>query len=358
MVHDAAYSLSPVSSDGKTVCFDRLVFPVCHDDSGAFDPMRFASMQLPDQALIVILMGLALHGLAGWRATGAVSEVCGRFTESDVRARAFLMEDRVQRWNRRKISDSYPFLLVNAHPVRMFNRSAFGEVLSVVGISGTTGHRDCLGYAISESTEEGWKAFFQTLRERGLTTPRLITSRKLYQMERAAAEIFPGAVCQRCQEELISASSSAAPQSVRKEFLRQTRAVFGAADLEKAKNALARVLARYEDEAPESCRLLAAGFDDASRVFAYPSSLRPRLATVSTSFRKLRENLSKRERILTCYPDEKAVVLLFGSVNYYFSLMWFTSRRPFIPIRDYLSWKDHGVEIEYRPLSRRAPLTC
>ena len=333
---------------------------MCRNEEDRFDKIRFSAMALPDQALILILMELALHGLAGWQATKAVDQICGDFAESDVKERAYSLRQRVCEWNRRPLTDSYPFLMVDAHPVRLYGRDggAFLQVLSAVGISGSNGHRDCIGFTLADGSEESWKGFFESLMKRGLTVPRLITAKRLPRMTKAAGSVFPSAKIQRCQEDLAAAAMRSAPSDRQKDIRHAVKQIFAAPTKEAAETELSRFAEKYRADLPECVALVEQAFPPACAVYCFPRSVRPRLAVITTSFRKLNESLTKREKILTCYPGPEAVDLLVGSVFYSFSMAWFTSVHPFLSISDYRAFLKTGCEPDCSVLTRRSPLYC
>lgn len=349
---------SALSDGPASVCLGKLSFPPCTDGDGHFDKTRLNALPLPDQALLLLLMQLSLQGLAGWQAAGAVVRICGQFSEDDVLPFASSCLDRFQAWNQRPFTSDYPFLYVCAHPVRIFGTSEASllTVLSAVGVSGVTGHRECLGFSIGDGSPDSWVQFFDTLLRRGLTAPDLIISPFLPSMPSAAGQIFPEASFQRCQDELTSCVLRRAPSDARREMRSRLRTLFSLSTLEAAEQEVKSFASAFEQTAPNSVACLVHGFPDASTVFRYPRALRPRLGSYFSSFRKLSETLTKREKILTVYPDRNAVCLLVASVYYSFSQLWFSSLRPFLSLSVYRKWKETGDDSSSGGFRRKAPL--
>lgn len=349
---------SELSDGPSSVCLGKLSFPPCTDGEGRFDKMRFSALPIPDQALLLLLMQLSLQGLAGWQSAGAVVRICGQFSESDVLSLSSAALDRYQAWNQRALSSDYPFLYVCAHPVRIFGTSEASllTVLSAVGVSGVTGHRECLGFAIGDGTPNSWLQFFDSLCGRGLPAPDLIISPYLPNMPPAAKQIFPNASLQRCQEELAACVLRRAPSEFRREMRSRLRTLFSLSTLEAAEEEVNAFSAAFERSAPNSVSTLVQGFPAASTVFRFPQSFRPRLGSYLSSFRKLSETLTKREKILTVYPDRNAVCLLMTSVYYSFSQLWFSSLHPFLSMPLYRKWKETGDDVPGGVFRRKTPL--
>lgn len=349
---------SELSDGSPSVCLGKLSFPPCIDGEGHFDKTRLNALPLPDQALLLLLMQLSLQGLAGWQAAGAVARICGQFSEDDVLPFVSACLERFQTWTQRPLASDYPFLYVCAHPVRIFGTSEASllTVLSAVGVSGLTGHRECLGLAIGDGSPNSWVQFFDSLRVRGLSAPDLVISPFLPNMPPAAKQIFPEASFQRCQEELTACVLRRAPGEFRREMRSRLRTLFSLSTLESAEEEVQSFASDFAKAVPNSVSCLVHGFADASTVFQYPRALRPRLGSYHSSFRKLTETLTKREKILTVYPDRDAVCLLVSSVYYSFSQLWFSSLRPFLSLSVYRKWKETGDDSSSGGTRRKSPV--
>lgn len=342
----------------SSVCLGKLSFPLCTDGDGHFDKMRLSAISLPDQALLLLLMRLSLQGLAGWQAADAVMRICGQFTADDVLPIISAALDRFVCWNNRELSSDYPFLYVNAHPVRIFgtNEASLLTVLSAVGVSGISGHRECLGFLLCDGLPDSWTRFLTSLRDRGLTDPDLIVSPFLPNMPTAAKEVFPTVHLQRCMEDLSSTIVRRAPSEYRREMRSRLRTLFSLSTLEAAKTEVISFSKNFADTAPDSVSALQNGFPGASTVFLYPRGFRPRLGAYISCFRKLTETICKREKILTVYPDREAVCLLIASAYYSFSQLWFSSPHPFISMPVYRKWKESGKDVSGGVFRRKTPL--
>lgn len=349
---------SDLPGETPTSSLGRLSFPVCTDPTGRLDVMRLSGLPLPDQALLLILMQLSLQGLAGWQTAGAVVRICGQFSADDVRSYAVSAFERYRAWNGRTLAGEFPFLYVSAHPVRVFglNEAADLTVMSAVGVSALSGHRECLGYEIGDGSPAAWTHFFETLRGRGFDSPDLVVSTFLPNMRAAAEKFYPNARFQRCIEELSSSVLRRAPSACRREMRSRLRTLFSLSTAEAAEESARAFAEAFREAAPNSVSLLLGGLASCSTVFQFPRSLRPRLGSCLSSFRKLNETLTRREKILTVYPDREAVLLLVGSVYYSFSSLWFSGSRPFLPMAVYRQWKETGTDVSRLSYSRKPPL--
>lgn len=360
--HLSVENLSADSSEPSSVFLGKLAFPLCIDDKGTFDKMRFSALYLPDQILLLLLMNLSLQGLAGWQAADAVIRICGQFTAEDIQPLISAAVKRFECWNNRALGSDYPFLYVHAHPVRVFgaNEASFLTVLSAVGISDVSCHRECLGFMLGTGSPDSWVQFFKSLQKRGISSPKLIISQFHTNMPMAAEQVFPSAHLQRCTEEFSSMIVRRAPAEYRREVRSRLKDLFLSSTLDVAKAEMSSFEKDFSDSAPDSVRALKNGFPGSSSVFLYPKDFRSRLGTYTSNFRKLTETIRLREKILTVYPDRKAVCLFIASVYYSFSQLWFASPHPFLSRPVYRAWKETGKDISTGALRgrRKAPLYC
>lgn len=360
--HISVEALSADCSEPSSICLGKLAFPVCVDDKGHFDKMRFSALYLPDQVLLLLLMSLSLQGLAGWQTADAIIRICGQFTAEDIDPIISSAVKRFECWNNRALASDYPFLYVHAHPVRIFgaNEASFLTVLSAVGVSDVSCHRECLGFMIGTGSPDSWVQFFTSLQKRGLSSPKLIISQFHTNMPMAAEQVFPSAHVQRCTEELSSMIVRRAPAEYRREVRNRLKNLFSSSTLESAKEEVSSFENTFADLAPDSVRALKNGFPGSSSVFLYPKDFRSRLGAYTSNFKKLTATIRLREKILSVYPDRKAVCLFLASVYYSFSQLWFASPHPFLSRPVYRAWKETGRDISAGDLRgrRKTPLYC
>lgn len=105
----------------------KLTWPSLCDASGWFDAQKMRLLPLPEQTFLLLVMSLARQGM----------------------------------------------VFLDAYPVRVFSPSGAESsyVLYAIGVSGRTGHRECLGYTCSDGSPKSWDVSLASLSERGLAAP-------------------------------------------------------------------------------------------------------------------------------------------------------------------------------------------
>jgi transposase-like protein len=110
-------------------------------------------------------------------------------------------------WRTRPIDGEISHVLTDAkyEKVRVAGEVRSCALLVAIGIRKKDGKRTILGCSVSLSEAEvHWRAFFASLKARGLGLPRMITSDAHEGLKAALAACFPGVPWQRCPSRCAS----------------------------------------------------------------------------------------------------------------------------------------------------------
>ena len=127
------------------------------------------------------------------------------------------LNEQVEEFRNRSLAGTvYPVLWVDAlyEKVRVDGRIVSIAVLIVCGVD-ENGHQDII--AVEPMTEEfksSYGVLFQNLKDRGLSTPRLIISDAHSGLVSAIRDFFPGASWQRCKVHFMSVHSHSSMLSI------------------------------------------------------------------------------------------------------------------------------------------------
>ena len=131
-----------------------------------------------------------------------------------------LLDEGLQAWRTRPLEDT-PYVILDARyeRVREAARLVDCAVLVAIGVT-ASGHRRVLGVSVALSEAEvHWRAFLDSLIQRGLRGVKFIASDDHAGLKAARKAMFPGVPWQRCQFHLASTThrgTSAASISVRR----------------------------------------------------------------------------------------------------------------------------------------------
>jgi putative transposase len=157
--------------------------------------------------------------------------------------------------------------------------------------------------ALSE-TEEGWRRFIRSLKERGLSGVELATSDAHEGLKQALQEGFPGLIWQRCQSHFRRNVLDQTPSDYRDEMHEVLDQILEASTQEEARTRLDDLKERLEEKAPSALRALEAGFYEATAVLALPEKYRKRLRTTNMLERFIQE-IRRREVNVPNLPEHE-----------------------------------------------------
>ena len=131
------------------------------------------------------------------------------------------LNEQVEEFRNRSLAGTvYPVLWVDAlyEKVRVDGRIVSMAILIVCGVD-ENGHRDIISVEpMAEESRSSYGVLFQNLKDRGLSTPRLIISDTHSGLVSAIRESFPGASWQRCKVHFMRNILVYVPQKEKKAF--------------------------------------------------------------------------------------------------------------------------------------------
>ncbi len=196
--------------------------------------------------------------------------------------------------------------------------------------------------ALSE-TEEGWRRFIRSLKERGLSGVELATSDAHEGLKQALQEGFPGLIWQRCQSHFRRNVLDQTPSDYRDEMHEVLDQILEASTQEEARTRLDDLKEHLEEKAPSALRALEAGFYEATAAEALPEKYRKRLRTTNMLERFIQE-IRRREKVIRIFPNMSSAERLVGALCAETHEEWSTGRR-YLTMDEYFEWRtDRSVE--------------
>ena len=283
---------------------------------GRFSPEIFKRYPRSEQAFVLALMEMVVHGVSTRKGTEITEALCGAsFSKSTVSALGAHLDPRVRTFNERRLTASYPFVWVDALgiAVREDDRVVSKAALVATGIR-DDGVREILGLEIRDSESfAAWEDFFKGLKGRGLKGVLEGISDSHAGLVEAARKPFQGVSWQRCQVHLLCHLLGHTPSRHRAEVAAHVQRIFQAPDLAEARRHLAAVVTRFDKIAPKAVACLEEGFEDAVSVMGLPETYRQRLRTTHMQER-LNEEIRRRERGIRIFPGVESARRLLGAL--------------------------------------------
>ncbi len=269
-----------------------------------------------ERALKLAVAEMYVQGVSTRKVTQITSELCGLDVSSSQVSRATrLLDEELEAWRSRPLG-KLPYLIIDARYEKVRHGGSVVDcaVLVAIGVL-PNGKRTVLGVSAKLSEAEvHWRAFLQSLVERGLHGVELITSDAHEGLKAARRGVFPGVPWQRCQFHLQQNAVAYVPKvGMRSQVAADLRGVFNAPDAGQAERLLKLVVDKYRDSAPKLAEWMERSVPEGLTVFTRPSAHRRRLRT-SNMLERLNQEILRRTRVATLFPNEPSLLRLVSAV--------------------------------------------
>jgi putative transposase len=305
-----------------------ITFAVPQVREGGFYPQALEKGLRSERALTLALAEMYVQGVSTRKVKAITEQLCGvSITSSAVSQAAMQLDTELAKWRERPLGE-YPFLFLDAYyeQVREDGQVRHLAVLVAVGIT-RTGKREILGVSVSLSEHEvHWRAFLESLKQRGLGGIQLITSDDHAGLRAARIAVFGGIPWQRCQFHLQQNAQGYVPRKeMQTEVAADIRMIFDAPDRATAEAYLAKIVAKYQQSASRLSGWMANNIPEGLMVFTFPASFR-RLLRTTNGVERLHREVRRRTRVVSIFPNSASCLRLVSAVLAEISEEWLTGR--------------------------------
>lgn len=269
-----------------------------------------------EQALKLALAEMYVQGVSTRKVSAIVEELCGTAVSStQVSACAKLLDAELQKWRDRP-PGSFPHLVFDARyeKVRHDGQLRDCAVLIALGIT-PEGQRAILGVSVALSEAEvHWRAFFQSLVQRGLCRVTFIVSDDHPGMAAARQAVFGAVPWPRCQFHLQQNAQAYVPRlEQRAEVARSIRSVFECPSRSTAEQRLKEIVAHHARSAPRLATWMEENLPQGFTVFTLPATHQKRMRT-SNALERVNQELKRRTRGARVFPNENSLLRLISAL--------------------------------------------
>ena len=294
----------------------------------AFYPQAIERGERSERALKLALAEMYVQGVSTRKVAAITQELCGHeVSSSQVSRAAEALDEELDQWRNRPLGET-PYLILDARYEKVRHGGSVVDCAVLIAIGFLPdGKRSILGVSVSLSEAEvHWRQFLESLQTRGLHGVRLIVSDNHAGLKAARQARFAGVPWQRCQFHLQQNAVQYVPKvSMRSEVAADLRAIFDASDLPSAERLLQQTVQKYQSSAPRLAEWIEANLPEALTVFRLPPSHRKRLRT-SNMLERLNQELKRRTRVATLFPNERSLLRLVSAVLSEVSEDWETGK--------------------------------
>jgi len=284
-----------------------------------------------ETALITVVADCYLAGVSTRRMDKLVKSLgIHSLSKSQVSRMAADLDEHVDQFRHRPLSDAGPFTFVAADALTMKVREG-GRVINAVvlvatGVNGD-GHREVLGLRVATSeTGAAWNSFFADLVARGLGGVRLVTSDAHAGLVDAIAANLPGAVWQRCRTHYAANLMSVCPKSMWPAVKAMLHSVYDQPDADSVNAQFDRLLDYVEEKLPDAFEHLDNARTDILAFTQFPDGLWQQIWSNNPNERLNRE-IRRRTDSVGIFPNRDAIIRLVGAVLAEQTDEWVEGRR-------------------------------
>lgn len=301
------------------------------DRDGTFSTELFHRYQRSEQALVVSLMEMYIHGVSTRKVAQITEALCGmRFSKSQVSTLAGRLDTELTAWRERPLTaPSYPYVWVDARyeHVRVDGRVISQGVLLVSGLRGDDGTRELLGVVVEDTESEAtYQTLFRALKARGLSGVRLVISDDHAGLRAAIRRHFQGASWQRCQVHVTRNLCGQVAATRRAALATGLRRVFTAATMSDARTAAREAADEWRTSHPRVAEQLEEELEDCLSCLAFPPEHQARIRTTN-GMERLSQELKRRTRVVRIFPNREACLRLVTALAMEQSDEWISGRR-------------------------------
>lgn len=295
--------------------------------SGQFYPSLLDKGSRSERALKLAVAEMYIKGVSTRKVTEVMEVLCGfEVSSTDVSRATELLEEQLIAWRNRTL-DYYRYLFLDARyeKVRVDNVVRDCAVLIAIGVN-AQGGREIIGISVGLSEHEvHWRAFLQSLQQRGLHGVELIISDAHAGLKEARKAIFPGVAWQRCQFHLQQNAQAHVPKkNMKAQVAFDIRAIFNAPNLTEAQRLLQLTVTKYQQSAPQLSLWMEEHLPEGFSVFHFPSNHWRKLRTTNPLERVNRE-IKRRTQVVSIFPNTQSCERLITALLIEISEEWMTN---------------------------------
>jgi putative transposase len=301
---------------------------------GGYVPSFIEHRKRSEQALISVIQEAVVKGVST-RKIEAVLEQLGiaGVSAGQVSQLCAALDDKVRQFRERSLGESrYVWVDALYEKVRIDDRVESMAVVIATGIN-QEGRREVLGFdVIPAETEEGWGAFFKSLKERGLSGVKLVISDAHKGLTAAVRKVLK-AEWQRCKVHFYRNVLVHVPKRSQAEVSEAMKAVFVQRDEKSAKAKAAELVRQFQARFTKAMEVFESGIEDVLSYLHYAQSHRVRISSTNP-LERLNLEIRRRTRVVGIFPHANACLRLIGMLLVEKHEDWLTDDKAYLTFDD------------------------
>jgi len=307
----------------------QLAIPQVRDSDTTFRTSLLEQGSRSERALKSAIATMYVEGVSTRRVTKIMEKLCGfKVSSGQVSNLTRELDVEFAKWRSRPLPDIiYLTLDATYYKVRIDGVVRDCATLVAIGVRREDGKRMILGVscALSEA-EVHWRDFLNSLRERGIGVPDLVTSDAHTGLKAALKACLGATPWQRCQFHLQqNAQQYITKQDLKSKVATDIAAIFNADDRPHAEARLASFIKTYSETQSKLADWAETNIPEGFAVFSIPEAHRRKTRT-SNACETLNSQIKRRTRVVGLFPNQDSLLRLVTAVLIEISETWETGK--------------------------------
>ena len=318
------YERSEERTDSRNGCRERqlttrigtLDLKVPRHRNVPFKTLIFDNYKRSEAALVTTMTEMVVNGVSTRKVANVVETLCGTtYSKSMVSEVCKELDQSVNEFRNRRLDKPYPFVFVDATYFKTReNHRIVSKAFMVAVATNSEGKREIIGFDVYDNeSNDTWFMFMESLKKRGLTGLKMITSDAHPGIIYATSKTFPSVAWQRCQTHFSRNIIEKTPKKYQKGLHSELLEMYNARTVSDARKIRDRIMNDYADIAPSAMECLDNGFESIMTVMVLPENIR-RFHRTSNHIERLNRELKRRSKVIGVFPNTESIIRLMGSV--------------------------------------------
>lgn len=322
-------------SRSYTLSVGRIELTVPRTRSGEFSTHLFDRYERMDKALVLSMIEAVVNGVSTRRVSGIVEQLCGEMVSksfvSDIMKK---IDPEIHLFKSRSLTkENYRYVYVDAMYIKVReDHRVVSKAVYIAQAVNTQNKREIIGFKVAnEESKETWATFFQELRERGLTQPKLIVSDAHAGLVAAIKEVFVGTAWQRCTVHLLKNIVETFPKKGSTQERKLVKKIFRVSSLQEAKDNrdAFEELVKDNPKFTKALEIIDDAFLDGLQYLSEPEAYHLSLRTTN-SLERVNSEVRRREQVVRVFPNLASAERLIGAVLLQMNEQWTKDGRLFL----------------------------
>lgn len=281
-----------------------------------FKSLVFDNYKRSESALISSMAEMVVNGVSTRKVSRVIETLCGESpSKSMVSEVCKELDQSVNQFRNRPLNKPYPLLFVDATYLKVReDHRIISKAFMVALATNMDGKREVIGFDVFDGeSNDTWFMFLESLKKRGLSGVKMITSDAHPGIIYAISKTYPTVAWQRCQTHFSRNVIEKTPKKYQMGLQAELLEMYNARTIDAARNIRNRIINDYTDVAPAAMECLDSGFDSIMTVMALPENIR-RFHRTSNHIERLNREIKRRSNVIGVFPNTESILRVIGTV--------------------------------------------